>query len=123
MHDNPTAGELTELRANAQVIALHVSNWPEYGTYEWLKLNPSDPRVYAATLEAAEWHRITVERNHATAFLQALMTQRESAEAKAKRRLTTRNRAPHKLTATAGWPPIQIPGRPGEYLTYQETSE
>ncbi|WP_327662450.1 MULTISPECIES: DUF2742 domain-containing protein [unclassified Streptomyces] len=105
------------------MTALRVSNWPIYGTHEWLRLDPQDPRVYAAILEAAEWHRITEERNRANSFLLALATQRQAAEAKAKRGLTTRSRPPHKLTATAGWPPIQIPGRPGEYLTYQETIE
>lgn len=121
--DGITPGQVTELRANAQVGALRVRDWPTYGTLEWLRLDPQDPRVYVAILEAAEWHRITVERNHATAFLHALMTRREAAEAAANKRFTMRRRPPHKLTATPGWPPIQIPGQPGEYLTYQETSE
>ncbi|MGX1120672.1 hypothetical protein RKD37_006035 [Streptomyces ambofaciens] len=33
-----------------------------------------------------------------------------------------RTREPHTLTPTPGWPPIAIPGCPGEFLTL-ETSE
>jgi hypothetical protein len=116
---NPTAGEITALRANAQVAALRVENWPAYGSVDWLRLDPQDPRVYVATLEAAEIHRITEEYRHRTAREQAAQTLRTAAEERAARKGYMRTREPHQLTATPGWPPIQIPGRPGEYLTYQ----
>ncbi|MEU0671599.1 DUF2742 domain-containing protein [Streptomyces sp. NPDC006172] len=121
--DNAGAGEITALRANAQVFALGVKDWPAYGSAAWLRLHPQDPRVYVATLEAAELHRITEALRHANARTQAQATQRAAAEAAAARKNTMRTRDPHTLTATPGWPPIQIPGRPGEYLTYQEPSE
>lgn len=116
---NPTAGEVTHLRAHAQIAALHVHNWPQYGSVEWLQLAPDDPRVYAGTLEAAELHRMDEERRYADSHEQALETLRTAAEAAAARTGSMRRRPPHKLTPTPGWPPIQIPGRPGEYLTYQ----
>jgi hypothetical protein len=29
----------------------------------------------------------------------------------------------HQLRATPGWPPIAIPGQPGQYLTYDENGQ
>ncbi|MFD0434749.1 hypothetical protein [Streptomyces chartreusis] len=44
--------------AESQIRALNAHDVPEYGTREWLDLDPEDPRRYAATLEAAElWRR------------------------------------------------------------------
>lgn len=117
-----TAGQIAHLRACAQAEALRVTDWPEYGSLPWLQLPPDDPRVYVATLEAAELHRIAEERRHADARAQAAATLQGAAEARAACTDTMRTRSAHTLTATRGWPPIQIPGRPGEYLTYQETS-
>ncbi|GAB2922883.1 DUF2742 domain-containing protein [Streptomyces heilongjiangensis] len=117
-----TAGQATHLRACAQAEALRVTDWPEYGSPAWLRLPADDPRVYVATLEAAELHRMHVERLYADAHTQALNTLQTAAEVRAARKGTSRTRAPHKLTPTPGWPPIQIPGRPGAYLT-METSE
>jgi hypothetical protein len=122
--DNADAGTITALRANAQVHALRVDSWPPYGSVHWLRLNPQDPRVYAATLEAAELHRTHIERIYTDAHRQAQEVIRTAAEAReaAARARTMRTRAPHKLTPTPGWPPIAIPGRPGEFLT-METGE
>ncbi|MFF7884316.1 hypothetical protein ACH40F_29145 [Streptomyces sp. NPDC020794] len=113
---------------------------------DWLHLDPQDPRTYAATLEAAELHRraqaersrldwlqeyepdvwwreITDEaRAEAGRRVRAARSMTSAAEVRA-RQARAGNRTPHKLTATRGWPPIAIPGRPGEYLTYQEISE
>ncbi|SBT91378.1 Protein of unknown function [Streptomyces sp. DI166] len=125
LHTAPTeatAGEITHLRACAQADSLDVDDWPEYGSLPWLQLPPDDPRVYVATLEAAELHRMHVERIAADAHTQAFNVLRTAAEARAARKGTMRTRTPHMLTPTPGWPPIQIPGRPGEYLTYQESS-
>ncbi|MFF7734603.1 DUF2742 domain-containing protein [Streptomyces sp. NPDC007984] len=125
--DNADAGTITAYRANAQVVALvgEHGQWPPYGSVQWLRLDPQDPRVYVATLEAAEEHRMHIERIYEDAHRQAQDVVRTAVEARAvaARTRTMRTREPHQLTATPGWPPIQIPGRPGEYLTYQETSE
>lgn len=119
--DNADAGAITALRANAQVAALQVDNWPPYGSVHWLRLDPRDPRVYVATLEAAELHRTHIERIYVDAYRQARDVVRTAAEARAAaaRARTMRTREPHKLTPTPGWPPIAVPGRPGAYLTYQ----
>ncbi len=96
-----------------------MDDWPEYGSLPWLQLPADDPRVYVATVEAAELHRTHVERIYSDAHRQALDVLQTAAEVRAARRDTMRTREPHALAATRGWPPIQIPGRPGEYLTYQ----
>lgn len=125
--DNADAGEITALRANAQIAALGLAyedehaarRWPPYGSVWWLRLEPQDPRVYVATLEAAELHRTHIERIYVDAHRQAQHVIRTAADAAAARKGTMRTREPHQLTATPGWPPIQIPGRPGEYLTME----
>ncbi|MER7969682.1 DUF2742 domain-containing protein [Streptomyces sp. NPDC096080] len=117
------AGDVTHLRARSQVEALGVTEWPEYGSTAWLQMPPADPAVYVATLEAAELHRMHVRRLYEDAHTEALNVLQTAAEVRAARTGTARTREPHTLTATPGWPPIQIPGRPGEYLTHQETSE
>ncbi|MEY2243199.1 DUF2742 domain-containing protein [Streptomyces sp. BF23-18] len=113
------AGQVTHLRACAQTNALGVGEWPTYGTAAWLRLPSDDPRVYVATLEAAELHRIHVERIYADAHTEALNVLQTAAEARAARTGTMRTQPVHQLTATPGWPPIRVPGRPDEYLTYQ----
>ncbi|PIB03514.1 hypothetical protein B1C81_36955 [Streptomyces sp. HG99] len=137
---------MTGLRAETQIAALGVQDWPPYGSVDWLRLSVQDPRTYAATLEAAELHRraeaerirlddlmdnappawwaeITDEARAETCRrVRAAKSMESAAEIRA-RQARAGNRPPHKLTATRGWPPIAIPGRPGEYLTYQEISE
>ncbi|MGC9381517.1 DUF2742 domain-containing protein [Streptomyces sp. MH13] len=122
--DTADAGTITAYRANAQVVALGVDEWPPYGSVHWLRLDPQDPRVYVATLEAAELHRTHIERIYEDAHRQAEHVIRTAAEAReaAARTRTMRTREPHMLTPTPGWPPIAIPGCPGEFLTL-ETSE
>ncbi|MGW3646694.1 DUF2742 domain-containing protein [Streptomyces sp. NPDC000878] len=144
--DNATTGEITALRAETQVAALGVHSWPRYGSPDWLRLDPQDARVYVATLEAAELHRraeaerarldwlmdnepdvwwreITDDARRETCRRVRAAKSMEAAVDVRARQARAGNRPPHKLTATRGWPPIAIPGRPGEYLTYQETSE
>lgn len=41
----------------------------------------------------------------------------------AERRQLRRPKPAHQLRATPGWPPIQIPGQPGRYLTYNESRQ
>ncbi|MFE9698531.1 hypothetical protein [Streptomyces sp. NPDC006270] len=138
--ENATAGDVTALRAEMQVAALQVDDWPPYGSSAWLRLDPKDPRVYAATLEAAEQHRrataerqrldwlmdndpvewwreITADANaYAARQGHVIAARRTAAEIRAARSNAT-NRPPHQLRATPGWPPIAVPGRPGKYLT------
>lgn len=138
--ENVTAGEITGLRAENQIAALRVDHWPTYGTPGWLRLDPSDPRTYAATLEAAELHRraeadrqhldtlmdadpvawwreITADANAYAARQGHIIAARRTAEEIRVARDNANNRPPHQLRASSGWPPIAIPGRPGHYLT------
>lgn len=116
------AGQVTYLRAIAQREALRVGDWPTYGSVQWLQLPSDDPRVYVATLEAAELHRMHVARIYADAHTQALNVLQTAAEVRAARTGTMRTRPPHKLTPTPGWPPVAVPGHPGEYLTLETSA-
>lgn len=143
---DPMPGDITALRAETQIAALRVENWPTYGTAAWLNLPPQDPRAYAATLEAAELHRrseaaqrrlddlmendpvgwwreITADANAYAAHQGYVIAARRTAEEIRVARDNANNRAPHQLRASPGWPPIAIPGQPGRYLTHgQENS-
>ncbi|MFE2020133.1 hypothetical protein ACFW9O_19070 [Streptomyces sp. NPDC059499] len=145
--ENATAGEVTALRAENQIAALRVDSWPRYGSPGWLRLAPSDPRAYAATLEAAELHRrteaeqqrlddlmdndpaewwreITADANAYAARQGHAIAARRTAEEVRVAQAREQNRPPHELRATPGWPPIAIPGQPGRYLTFgQENRE
>lgn len=135
-----TAGDVTALRAETQVAALGVDDWPPYGSPAWLRLNPKDPRAYAATLEAAEQHRrataerqrldwlmdndpvewwreITADANAYAGRQGHVIAARRTAEEIRTARDNANNRPPRQLRATAGWPPIAVPGQPGRYLT------
>lgn len=137
---NVTPGDVTALRAETQVAALGVTSWPPYGTTAWLQLSPTDPRCYAATLEAAELHRradaerlrleslmgndpeawwreVTADANAYAATRGYALAARQTAEERRVARDRASNRRPHRLRATPGWPPIAIPGQPGRYLT------
>lgn len=141
-----TPGDITALRAETQITALGVTTWPPYGSAAWLQLNPQDPRCYAATLEAAEQHRrteadrqrldalmdndpetwwreITADANAYAATLGRTLAAQRTAEEIRVAVDRARNRPPHQLRATPGWPPIAIPGQPGRYLTYREQAE
>ncbi|MER6484113.1 DUF2742 domain-containing protein [Streptomyces virginiae] len=133
-----TPGQVTELRAEAQIAALHVRDWPAYGTGDWLRLAPTDPRCYAAVLEAAElWRRMDADPDLPPAEWCAAVfgdARRLAAQiAAATNRIRTvkeirdaraQPRPPHVLKATPGWPPIQVPGQPGRYLVHgQETAQ
>jgi hypothetical protein len=135
--ENASAGQITALRAETQLAALGVQEWPVYGTAEWLRLSPKDPRCYAATLEAAELHRrataerarldqlaeddpeawwreVTADADAEAAKLAHTIARRRTAR---EVRAARQHRPPHQLHATPGWPPIAIPGQPGRYLT------
>lgn len=131
-----TPGQITALRAEAQIAALGILDWPAYGSADWLRLNPTDPRCYAATLEAAELHRrmdadpdLSDGEWYAAVFGDArrLASQLAAATNRLRRMREIRDaraqpRPAHQLKATPGWPPIAVPGQPGRYLVHgQET--
>ncbi|MGQ4727041.1 hypothetical protein ACUN3E_05200 [Streptomyces sp. Ju416(a)] len=143
---DPMPGDVTALRAETQIAALGVDDWPPYGSPAWLALAPQDPRTYAATLEAAEQHRRSTAERHRMDWLMdndpvewwreitadanayagrqghAIAARRTAEEIRVARDRAT-HRPPHQLRATPGWPPIAIPGQPGRYLTHgQEIS-
>lgn len=109
---------------------------PAYGSPDWNRLPPADPRRFAAVIEAAErWSRHTAEEERLEQLADddpAAWYAEITAEANAAaRRLAGRlarmrtqaelesariHRAPHRLRATPGWPPIAVPGQPGRYL-------
>ncbi|MFE7130361.1 hypothetical protein ACFVIM_05845 [Streptomyces sp. NPDC057638] len=134
------AEEVTGLRAEAQIAALEVTEWPVYGSLAWLRLSPRDPRCYAATLEAAEryrraeadrvrhewlmdhdpevWWREAIGGADAIAARlgRALAARRTVGEIRAARHRSQVS-VPRPLRATPGWPPVAVPGQPGRYLT------
>ena len=136
--ENATAGEVTAIRAETQLSALGVTEWPQYGTPGWLRLDPKDPRCYVATLEAAElWRRERAEyarldclmqadpelwyaetfsdaRKTAARLVPAIAAMRTAKDVKDAR---SRPYVVHQLKATAAWPPVAIPGQSGRYLT------
>jgi hypothetical protein len=133
----PRTAELdaVALWASAQVTALGVETWPPYGGDAWRALLADDPRKAAAIFEAAEqWRRYRAEEDDLDRLLvddpeewyrrvtaEADAEARRIAPALAKRPTAAeqRARAGHRplraVTATPGWPPVAIPGRPGCY--------
>lgn len=111
---------LTELWANAK-IAWAERDFPKYGSREWIALAPDNPRRLAGALEAAEmWRKYGDEEaliqwlreaSHARPSVADRRTREELDEA-------AKPKPPHQLRATLGWPPIAVPGKPGQYLTY-----
>lgn len=129
-------GEVAALWAAAQVTSLLntvESLPPAYGSLPWLRLAPGDPRKVAAIITAAEKHRrhadeearldrlafedpeayyreVTADANAYAARIAPELARRPTAE-------EIRRRAVHgpvrEVVATAGWPPVAIPGRPG----------
>ncbi|NED35570.1 DUF2742 domain-containing protein [Streptomyces sp. SID8499] len=121
--------------ATDQVTALGVTDWPAYGSPAWRALLANDPRKAAAIFEAAErwrqhraetdeldrlltddpeewWRRVTAEANaEARRIMPALAKRPTAAEVRAR----ARQQPPRPVTATPGWPPVAIPGRPGWY--------
>jgi hypothetical protein len=131
----PAATDAVALWAAAQVNALGVTDWPPYGGPAWRALLFTDPRKAAAIFEAAEqwrqhraevdeldrlltddpeewWRRVTADADaEARRVLPTLAKRPTAAEIRAR----ASHRPPRPVTATAGWPPVAIPGRPGWY--------
>ncbi|MFD9374665.1 hypothetical protein ACFWBH_03840 [Streptomyces sp. NPDC059999] len=133
-----TPGQVTGLRAEAQLAALGVAQWPTYGSIGWLQLDPTDPRCYAATLEAAERYRRMMADPDLPDAEWVAAVYGDARELAARKLAATRRirsvreirdaraqpRPAHPLKATPGWPPIAVPGQPGRYLVHgQETAE
>jgi hypothetical protein len=133
-----SAEDTVALWASAQVTALGVEAWPPYGSPAWRALRAEDPRKAAAIFEAAEqWRRHRAEADELDQLLtddpeawyqrvtaEANAEARRIAPALAKRPTVAEVRArglqqqPRHVTATPGWPPVAIPGRPGWYRHY-----
>ncbi len=122
------------LWASSQVTALGVADSPDYGSPAWSALHATDPRRAVAIITAAEqWRRhttreawldhlldedperwfayVTADANdYARGIVGDLARRPTQDELIARRAVRVR---PHTVTATPGWPPIAIPGRPG----------
>lgn len=129
----PPSQDPAALWAEAQMAALNVKKWPPYGSAEWLRMEPTDPRRAAAVVEALELHRRSAAYRawlntlddgdwYAEVFgdarAQAARLCKELGRMRTYRELRDERAKPgpvHQLKATAGWPPVAIPGRPGWY--------
>ncbi|MEV0438973.1 hypothetical protein AB0I84_09385 [Streptomyces spectabilis] len=128
------ATDAVALWASAQVTALGTGDAPAYGSPAWSALPAADARRTVAILTAAEqWRRHTAreawlghladtepDRWFATVTAGANAYARTIARGLARRptldELTARRtvRMPARaVTASPGWPPVAIPGRPG----------
>ncbi|MFD9430315.1 hypothetical protein [Streptomyces sp. NPDC060002] len=109
---------ITELWANAKA-AWSVRDFPKYGSTAWIALTPDDPRRLAGALEAAEMWRKYGDEEELIAWLKNLGRRPNLADTRSRAQLDELGKPgpPHQLRATAGWPPIRVPGQPGRYLT------
>ncbi|MFF4347851.1 hypothetical protein [Streptomyces sp. NPDC001530] len=135
VHQNPAETDAVALWASAQVTALGVDTWPPYGSPAWRTLLVDDPRKAAAIFEAAEqwrrhraevdeldrlladdpeewWRRVIADANAEARRIAPALARRISAT---EIRARAGHRPPRPVTATPGWPPVTIPGRPGWY--------
>lgn len=113
---------LTALWADAK-IAWSARDFPKYGSREWIALTPDDPRRLAGALEAAEmWRKYGDEEALLAWFRDASRARPSIAARRTRAELdeAAKPKPPHQLQATAGWPPIAVPGKPGVYLTYTQ---
>ncbi|WP_329099616.1 hypothetical protein [Streptomyces sp. NBC_01439] len=128
------ATDAVALWASAQVTALGVEDSPDYGSPAWSALHATDPHRAVAIITAAEqWRRhttreawldrlldedperwfayVTADANdYARSIVGDLARRPTQAELSARRAVRIQPRA---VAATAGWPPIAIPGRTG----------
>lgn len=89
---------------------------PKYGSPAWRQLPSSDPRRAAAIITAAEsWRKYGDEEElmtwfrDATRYREPLGSRPTLAELDA----LAKPKPPRPIEATAGWPAVAIPGRPG----------
>jgi hypothetical protein len=112
---------MTALWADAK-IAWAARDFPKYGSREWIALTPDDPRRLAGALEAAEMWRKYGDEEELVAWLKNLGRTPNLIEHRSRAELdqAAKPKPPHQLQATAGWPPVRIPGQPGKYLRYSD---
>ncbi|MCX5270984.1 hypothetical protein [Streptomyces virginiae] len=110
-----------------------ITSWPEYGSPEFYAADPLGREKRFSVFVAAEQWRVQGQaleelddvdwyvhvygdaRRLAAQILAATNRIRGFQEIREARLV---KREPHVLEATPGWPPIQVPGAPGTYLTY-----
>lgn len=115
------ADALTELWANAK-IAWSARDFPKYGSQAWIALTPDDPRRLAGALEAAEMWRRYGDEEELADWLKRLGHRPNLFDTRSRAELdeAAKPKPPHQLQATASWPPIAVPGKPGTYLTHTQ---
>ncbi|MET9691481.1 hypothetical protein ABZY81_23890 [Streptomyces sp. NPDC006514] len=114
-----TPDEFVALWAEART-AYYADEFPPYASRAWRALRPDDPRRLAAALDAAEkWRKFGDEEALLQWFREAT-NRRYSPDGRTAAELAELRKPhpPHQLQATAGWPPIRIPGGRGRYLTH-----
>lgn len=113
--------DVVQLWADAKSLYL-AGEFPKYASSEWIALHPDDPRRLAAALSAAElWRKYGDEEALLAWFREASQARPSIADRRTRAELdqAATRKPPHQLRATAGWPPVAIPGQPGKYLTYR----
>jgi len=97
--------------------------FPKYGSPAWIDLEPDDPRRLASALHAAEmWRKYGDEEALLQWFREANRPRPPLAEGRSRAELDAlaKPKPPHQLQASAGWPPIRVPGGNGRYLAYRQ---
>lgn len=89
---------------------------PKYGSTAWQRLRGDDPQKAAAVITAAElWRRFGDEEELLAWFRDASRARAPLASWKTLAELdeAARPKPAVPVQATAGWPPVAVPGRPG----------
>ncbi|WP_327156363.1 DUF2742 domain-containing protein [Streptomyces tubercidicus] len=138
------AQDATALWASAQVTALDVDDFPEYGSPAWRALRATDPRRAVAVVTAAEqWRRhsareawldrlldedpeqwfaiVTADANTYARSIAGDLARRPTHDELAARRAVRAQR--REVVTAPGWPPVAIPGRPGWWRHYGPRGE
>lgn len=120
--ETPEGDVFVQLWAEAKMF-WSARAFPRYGSPQWQALPPDDPRRLASALEAAElWRKYGDEEALLAWFREASRVLPSIAERRTRAELdqAAKPKPAHQLQATAGWPPIAVPGQPGRYLRCQE---
>lgn len=129
--DAPVPPDAGQWWADAKIRFL-AREFPKYGTQAWKDLEPDDPRRLAAALDFAEmWRKygddIAADLDDANRARPPISSGRSLAELdQAWRDILARNERdwaarraaiaarPPQWSTTANWPPVAIPGQPGQ---------
>jgi hypothetical protein len=112
------ADDITALWAQAR-MEYDGKDFPRYGSQAWRDLPPDSPKRLASALQAAELWRRYGDLEELVEWLTAATAARpplHSTKTHAQITEARKPKSPHQLHATPGWPPIAVPGRPGQYL-------